>query len=838
MSDVASYLKPNEQATSGAGAVALLVGPEPCVALLPGRASHFANSLDFYKPDPGSNFPVVRGKESIDFYIKSLLVCWARLKRRSGGSLLDFDFFCLHSPFTKQVRKGFLALLFQELVTDARFAARLDADPARKEALLELRRKGASFYDATVQAVVKPLFRALLLGKVEPGLEIPARVGNIYTGSLYLSLISLVYSRRARLASLRGKRVLLYSYGSGLASSVLQAQFTRRDCSLLLDFAALRRDCEAVNRISCAAFFQIKAARTARFGQKDFSTPIAGLDWRAELPAALQNQLWPEAFYLASVDGDFRRRYSFLSAADRLQDPRFPEGRSLGAMRLSARKKLRQMPLAERQRHVAEALATPGLERLLRTGGLSEQSADLMTENCVGRIALPLSLLQGLRLNGKVYAVPMSTEEASVVAGANRSIKTVCAAGTGFWGKTASNVIRGSIFVVDFDSLELGAFERAAPAKSAGRGAFGSRKNAVGAPGLQAPGPAEAGARTPPVAQRRPSIDIGQSMRSIRRQKAALLKLVNEEICPAMHALGGGAFDLQVAALDAASFSVTLLLDVVDAMGANTINTALEKMKPLVFSKLEFAGRAPPSPAQTSPILMSICSNLTPERVTRVGFRAPVEAFAAGGKPNGLEVCRRICAATRVANLDLFRAVTHNKGIMNGVTAVLLALGQDTRAVESACHVYSVFRHGRYQSLSEFVLERSGGRSFLCGELEVPLSLGTVGGVLRMNPLYQAFLRHMALSGSSELAQVVACVGLANNLAALRALVTEGIQKGHMKLHAKNFAFSAGVPFERLREAVAHMERAKNFSLQGARTFLEQSLRRPPEKVSKLVPKL
>ena len=220
-----------------------------------------------------------------------------------------------------------------------------------------------------------------------------------------------------------------------------------------------------------------------------------------------------------------------------------------------------------------------------------------------------------------------------------------------------------------------------------------------------------------------------------------MLSLVNEKLCPGMYSLGGGAFDLYCKLHDETSFSVSLLLDVVDAMGANTINTTLEGLKPFIMSKLVLKKKNSDQNKiiDSSPILMSICSNLCPERVTRVGFKVPVKAFDFSSSVKGLEVCQRICMAARMAKLDLFRAVTHNKGIMNGITAVLLALGQDTRAVEAGCHVYSIYRNGQYQALSEFYMENSELETYLCGELEIPLSIGTVGGVLAMNPLYKGF---------------------------------------------------------------------------------------------------
>ena len=308
-----------------------------------------------------------------------------------------------------------------------------------------------------------------------------------------------------------------------------------------------------------------------------------------------------------------------------------------------------------------------------------------------------------------------------------------------------------------------------------------------------------------------------------------------------MFELGGGVIDLYCKVLDKYSFSVTVLLDVVDAMGANTINTTLEGLKPFVMDKLcYFKQKVHKSEVnnyiKTSPMLMSIVSNLAPERITRVGFKVPVKAFEyKNGKAislfpskdiSGLEVCQRICMAGRVAKTDLFRAVTHNKGIMNGIDAVLIAMGQDSRAVEAACHVYSLYRYGRYQALSEYYLSiDKDNEYYFCGELEIPISIGTRGGVLNSNPLYNSFLKMMKIEKAKELAQVIACVGLANNLAALRALVTEGIQKGHMRLHAKNIALSVGIPLNQINDAVSYMSKLDKYDYNTALKFKEKLMK-------------
>lgn len=878
MSDIAVYSQRNAQPTSGAGAVAVLIGEEPSIIIHPQRASNFMNALDFYKPHLDNDYPIVDGKSSTDLYIKSLIRCWGRLlknKEQIPRSLRDFDFFCFHSPFTKQVRKAFLALLFHELKQNRDFSQDFNFSKEQSRQLLEKIAKNKSFYDRETQKTLKAAFKEELDRRLEDSLILPALVGNIYTGSLYLSLISIVYANSNRLDSLRGKRVMLYSYGSGLTSSLLHLQFSpSKSLDSLIDARRINEELKRVNVLPCSTYFEIQKKNRFLHTSKSIGSCIQNADQLSSLPFEVQSQLWPETFYLKSVNANYVREYVYLGRNSRLIQFAQTRTQKLSAMKLSNRK-LREMSIDERQSHIAKQFNEYSMVRHLKTGGLTQESADHMTENCIGRIAMPLSVVTGLVLNGKEYTVPMSTEEASVVAAANRSLKTIRSHGGGFWGYNTRNVIRGQIYVIDFQSLELDTFvrktkiedfniDRKFPKKHSTQKILTNEvrndpRDAKGSLAINSgfetksifrPSSNLDELKTAYVNQNLEdpqklrkihiSVDIPSSIRKILQNKNKIMRLINTQFCPHMFKLGGGAFDIYCKVHDETSFSVSLLLDVVDAMGANTINTALEKMKPIVMSLLVLnqkkEDRSPK--INSSPILMSICSNLAPERVTRVGFKVPVSAFDYSESVKGLEVCQRICMAARIAKLDLFRAVTHNKGIMNGVSSVLLALGQDTRAVEAGSHVYSVYRNGQYQSLSDYYLWESKDELFLCGELEMPLSIGTVGGVLRMNPLYQSFLSNMKIKSSKELSQVVACIGLANNLAAIRALVTEGIQKGHMKLHAKNLALYVGVPINMVEKAVEYMERVGKYNMDSAKEFMKVNMLTAQKVINKSVPKL
>lgn len=242
---------------------------------------------------------------------------------------------------------------------------------------------------------------------------------------------------------------------------------------------------------------------------------------------------------------------------------------------------------------------------------------------------------------------------------------------------------------------------------------------------------------------------------------------------PMLASLGGGVRGVDVRVLETRAgrqVIVHLTVDVRDAMGANAVNTMAEAVAPRLA---ELAGGRP---------LLRILSNKAELRLTRA--RAVFDAELLGGP----DVVDRIVLASAFAEADPYRAATHNKGIMNGVTAVVLATGNDTRAVEAGCHSHAV-RDGRYTALSRFEKDADGN---LAGSIELPLAVGLVGGATRAHPGARAALAVLGIATATELAAVVASVGLAQNLAACRALATEGIQRGHMALHARTIAASAG----------------------------------------------
>ncbi len=262
-----------------------------------------------------------------------------------------------------------------------------------------------------------------------------------------------------------------------------------------------------------------------------------------------------------------------------------------------------------------------------------------------------------------------------------------------------------------------------------------------------------------------------------------------DEVDPVIRRLGGGARGLEVRALPdtpaGPMLVVHLIYDCRDAMGANAVNTACESLAPLIEEVT--GGR----------VGLRILSNLADRRLARAECRVPAGALAFDGF-SGEQVARSIVEAWAFAAADPYRAATHNKGILNGVDAVAIATGQDWRAIEAGAHAYAA-RSGRYTSLSTWALDDDGS---LVGRLELPLAVGTVGGATRAHPTAQVALKLLEVRSARELAEVMASVGLAQNLAAIRALATEGIQKGHMALHARQVAISAGAQGEEI-EAVA-----------------------------------
>lgn len=288
----------------------------------------------------------------------------------------------------------------------------------------------------------------------------------------------------------------------------------------------------------------------------------------------------------------------------------------------------------------------------------------------------------------------------------------------------------------------------------------------------------------------------------ILAHKAEILKQANEQD-PVLVSLGGGARDLEVRIIDTFLGKMViaeLLVDCRDAMGANAVNTMVEAVAPMV--EQISGGR----------VYLRIISNLAVKRLARA--KATFTKEALGGE----DVVDGIVNAYAFAAADPYRCATHNKGIMNGVSAVVLATGNDTRAIEAGAHAYAA-RLGHYSSLSTWEKDVNGD---LVGTLEMPMAVGLVGGATASNPVAKLGVKILGVRTARELAEVIVSVGLAQNLAALRALAAEGIQRGHMSLHARNIAINAGATGDLIDKVSEQMVAERKIRVDRAKELLEK----------------
>ena len=411
------------------------------------------------------------------------------------------------------------------------------------------------------------------------------------------------------------------------------------------------------------------------------------------------------------------------------------------------------LPLDERMKKLAEAagLSSQDIEALRTADGLVDEQADHMVENAVGSFGLPLGIGLNFIVNGREVLVPMAIEEPSVVAGASFMAK-LARLGGGFNASMAAPEMIGQIQVLDVKDLMAASL-------------------------------------------------------NLYQHKAELLAEA-DAVDPLLKKLGGGARDLEVRIIEespiGAFLVVHLIYDVRDAMGANAVNTACEKLAARVE---ELTGGR---------VHLKILSNLADRRLARVGCTIPV-ADLAFDDFSGEQVRDGIIAAWAFADADPYRAATHNKGIMNGVDAVVIATGNDWRAIEAGAHAYAA-RDGRYTSLSTWAKDAQGD---LIGELEMPMAVGIIGGATQVHPAARAALKLMGVQTAAELAGIIVSVGLAQNLAALRALATEGIQRGHMALHARQVAIAAGALGDQVEKVAAQMVTNKTVRIDYAEKILK-----------------
>jgi hydroxymethylglutaryl-CoA reductase len=284
--------------------------------------------------------------------------------------------------------------------------------------------------------------------------------------------------------------------------------------------------------------------------------------------------------------------------------------------------------------------------------------------------------------------------------------------------------------------------------------------------------------------------------------KAEILKKANEQD-PVLASVGGGAKDLDAKIIQTTQgpmLIVELHVDCRDAMGANAVNTMAEAVAPLIEQITD--GR----------VYLRIISNLATKRLARASCTIPKEAVG------GPEVVDGIVNASAFAAADPYRAATHNKGAMNGIIAVVLATGNDHRAIEAGAHAYAAL-NGRYTSLSTWEKNENGD---LKGFIELPMAVGLIGGAVRTHPIAKIAVKILGVKSANEFAEVLAAVGLAQNLAALRALAHEGIQRGHMSLHARNIAVAAGATGDLINAVAERMVKERKIRMDRAKELLAE----------------
>ena len=410
-----------------------------------------------------------------------------------------------------------------------------------------------------------------------------------------------------------------------------------------------------------------------------------------------------------------------------------------------------KLSLDERLKIVAEwaGLSDEEVKLLRNLGNLPEKIADSMIENVIGGMTMPFAVAVNFRINGKDYLVPMVIEETSVVAAASNAAKML-REGDGIIARAGPQEMIGQVMLVNVTAPRYKAMK---------------------------------------IIEHKEEI-----LDHARQQDSTLLRL------------GGGPRDLEVRVLDSSIgpvIAVHLIVDVLDAMGANAVNTMVESIAPLLEKITGGEAR------------LRIISNYATRRIVRAWARTRPENVG------GEDIAKKIVEASVLADIDPYRAVTHNKGIMNGVIAVALATAQDHRAIEAGAHAYAA-RTGVYKPLSYWELDEEG---YLVGSIELPLQVGIVGGATKVHPISRIALKILGVKTAKELAEIMAAVGLAQNLAALRALVHEGIQKGHMRLHARNLAIMAGAQGELIDKIAERMISEGRIRFDYAKKLLEEYLK-------------
>lgn len=391
-------------------------------------------------------------------------------------------------------------------------------------------------------------------------------------------------------------------------------------------------------------------------------------------------------------------------------------------------------------------------DALFGNGVLSTEQANGMIENVIGTFELPLGIATNFTINGRDYLIPMAVEEPSVVAAASYMAKIARNCG-GFETSSSMPIMRAQVQVLSLQDPH------------------GARARLLGA----------------------------------REEIIALANSKDRVLVD----LGGGCRDIEVHVFESspigAMIVLHLLVDVRDAMGANTVNTMAEAVAPVVER------------VTGGVVRLRILSNLADQRLARARVSLTPDALRTK-EYSGERMATGIVEACALALVDPYRAATHNKGVMNGIDPVVVATGNDWRAIEAGAHAFAA-RSGRYTSLTHWEIDTAGN---LVGTIEMPMALGMVGGATRTHPAARAALQVLGVKSACELAEVAVAVGLAQNMAALRALATEGIQRGHMALHARNIAIVAGAVGDEIEKVAKVLNENHDVGVDRAKEIIEK----------------
>ncbi len=369
--------------------------------------------------------------------------------------------------------------------------------------------------------------------------------------------------------------------------------------------------------------------------------------------------------------------------------------------------------------------------------GLTREKADNMIENVIGTMSLPVGIATNFLIDGHEYIIPFCVEESSIVAAASNIAKR-CRSTGGFQTDIDPPVMIGQIQLLDLK-------------------------------------------------------DENEAIQVIQNKKQEIIEKANN-VESKMIELGGGCKDITCRSISVDGLNMVIVhlhINCQDAMGANAVNSMVERIAPFLESLTN--GRAH----------LKILSNLATHRLARSSATfTPKEMSLDGTVESGFVVIEKIMEAYLFAKGDPYRAATHNKGIMNAISSIAVACGQDWRAIEAGCHAYASIG-GQYTSMSTWSVDEDGN---LVGSIEVPIAVGIVGGASKVHPTAIANLNILGIKSASQLAGIMVSAGLAQNLGAMRALATDGIQKGHMKLHVKNMAMTSGALEHEIDELVQRIQ--------------------------------